>query len=266
MIEIEISSKSEKLFKKINIKRDIEKLCSKIFDSPSIETLENKTRILMNEKPKYKAEIIHAQHVCGGGSICGDNLQFFNSGTGKMIVILSDGMGTGGRAAVDSTIASGIISKLSKSGMSFDLALKIANFAMISKSEDESLATLDIFSLDLFTGVAKFLKAGAPFSLIKNKTKIKKIDLQSLPIGIFKEARFVKKEEKLNDQDIVVMFSDGVIATDEDLPEKELTVLDIEDFKVLAEQIVDEAINRQEDKYDDDITALCLKLVKNKEV
>ena len=57
-----------------------------------------------------------------------------------MVFILSDGMGTGGRAAVEGALACKIMESLIKSGMSFFTAAKITNSALRVKSEDEVLS------------------------------------------------------------------------------------------------------------------------------
>ncbi len=57
-------------------------------------------------------------------------------------MLISDGMGCGGRAAVDGAMASNLMSKLLKAGFGIDCSLKIVNSAMLFKSTDESLATL----------------------------------------------------------------------------------------------------------------------------
>ena len=54
------------------------------------------------------------------------------------------------------------MSKLIKSGLGFDCALQIVNSALMVKSGDESLATLDIICIDLCTGIADLMNAGAP--------------------------------------------------------------------------------------------------------
>lgn len=76
-----------------------------------------------------------AQHVCNNGSLCGDHCTYFNDGLGRMVMIVSDGMGSGGRAAVDGAMAAGILAKLAKAGISFDCALRIVNSALLVKSE-----------------------------------------------------------------------------------------------------------------------------------
>ena len=90
-----------------------------------------------------------AQHACDQGQLCGDHYDVFADGRGRMVVIISDGMGTGGRAAVDGAMAAGIMGKLIKAGLGFDCALRIVNSALVVKSGDESLATLDVATVDL---------------------------------------------------------------------------------------------------------------------
>ena len=59
--------------------------------------------------------------------------------------------------------------KLLKAGFGFDAALKLINSALLVKAGDESLATLDIGCIDLYTGNAEFLKAGAACSFVTQK-------------------------------------------------------------------------------------------------
>lgn len=133
----------------------------------------------------FQAELAIAQHVCNNGSLCGDHCTYFNDGLGRMVMIVSDGMGSGGRAAVDGAMAAGILAKLAKAGISFDCALRIVNSALLVKSGDESLATLDVARVDLFSGKAEFCKAGAAVSYVVRKGKIHRVDLPSLPARNF---------------------------------------------------------------------------------
>ena len=88
----------------------------------------------MSERPAYETEAGDGQHVCNNGSLCGDYCSYFNDGMGRMVMIISDGMGSGGRAAVDGAMAAGILAKLAKAGISFDCALRIVNSALLVKS------------------------------------------------------------------------------------------------------------------------------------
>lgn len=49
---------------------------------------------------------------------------------------------------------------LLKAGFTAELAARLVNVALALKSEDESGATLDLISVDLYTGTARLFKAG----------------------------------------------------------------------------------------------------------
>lgn len=59
--------------------------------------------------------------------LCGDTFESFYDGRGNYVVILSDGMGTGPRAALDSAMASGLMARLVKAGFGFQSALRLVN-------------------------------------------------------------------------------------------------------------------------------------------
>ena len=77
-----------------------------------------------------------------------------------------------------------------------DASLKIVNAALNGESGDESLATLDLCSVDLFTGEAEFCKAGAPVSFLRKGGEAFMVEAPSLPAGILREVRFSKLNER----------------------------------------------------------------------
>lgn len=125
-------------------------------------------------------------------------------------MILSDGMGTGPRAALDSAMASGLMARLVKAGFGFQSALRLVNSSLLLKSRDESLATLDIVKIDLYTGKAVFYKAGAAPSVIRRQNgKLLEIKKAALPAGILRDATFSSCEGQLENGDTVIIASDG---------------------------------------------------------
>lgn len=80
---------------------------------------------------------------------------------------------------------------------------------MLVKSREESLATLDIVKIDLYTGQCSVYKAGATQSLLKRAGKISEIKKSAMPIGILREAEFATARGTLRDNDLLVMMSDG---------------------------------------------------------
>ena len=243
--------------------KELSTLCERSLDVPNISTIKNSCRIQISERTVFQTQLSVHQHTCNNGKLCGDNYLYFNDGTGNLIVIISDGMGTGGKAAVDGTMASELMSKLIKSGISFDSAIKIVNSALLVKSGDESLATLDILSLNLFTGKTKLMKAGAPATFIRKKRNIEKIDLSSLPIGILNEAVFLHDSMELDNGDIILMVSDGVTDTGSKWVEEELREYDDKDIDRFTKNIINKTILKRKSTHDDDITAIAIKIYKS---
>ncbi len=259
-VEAEIVRGDRMRFHKGELTKRISRACGRTFAIPAVHPAGDTCRIVLTERPVYRARLGMAQHVCGNGRLCGDSWEAFQDGSGRQHLVISDGMGTGGRAAVDGTMASGILSKLMEAGVGVDASLKIVNAALMAKSGDESLATLDLCSVDLFTGEAEFCKAGAPVSFLRKGGEAFMVEAPSLPAGILREVRFSKLNETLEDGDLAVLVSDGAIAGGSEWILKELEEWDGDSPQKLAEKLTDKAVFQRQDGRDDDITVAVLLL------
>jgi stage II sporulation protein E len=240
---------------------EISRACGRVFQQPCISYVKGKCRLQMSELPLYRVQTGCAQHSCSNAQLCGDSWECFSDGNGRQIAIISDGMGTGGRAAVDGAMASGIMSRLIKAGIGFDAALKIVNSALLVKSGDESLATIDLAALDLFSGNSEFMKAGAPISILRKSGRAVRVDAPSLPVGILNDTNFTKSSDSLEDGDLLVLLSDGALASGDEWICDEVEKWKGQVPQELAEYIVAQAIVRRSDGHDDDITALVMKVM-----
>ena len=262
-VEIETVDTNRNHVKKPQLLKEISKACGRRLDTPCLSLAPNRCRMQMSERPCFDTQIGSAQHISGNGQLCGDSYNYFNDGMGRLIAVISDGMGTGGRAAVDGSMAESIMTKLTKAGLGFDCALRVVNSALMVKSGDESLATLDVVCIDLFTGHAEIMKAGAPLSIIKKNGKTYRCNGASLPAGILTDIRFSHDSAKLGLNDWLCMVSDGAIATGDMWLESLIQDWKDGSAQELAKAIVTEARNRRTDGYDDDITAVAIRLMRN---
>lgn len=226
------------------------------FELPCVNTCGGQTLITLSEKACYSAPASGAQITCSGSPVSGDSYECFNDGCGRQILVISDGMGTGARAAVDGAMASGLLARLIKAGFGFDCALKVVNSSLLVKSSDESLATLDIACIDLFTGQVDFLKAGAPASFIRKNGKAHKLENASLPAGILPEVSFARSSAMLREGDIVLMASDGALEGNTEWICAHLEDWKDGDARELASHIAQEAKRRVSAIHDDDITVV----------
>ena len=262
-VELELADADRKLLKKNNMVREISKLCGRTLNPPQITAVSNRSRAMFSEKPKFDVQIGSAQHVCSNGSLCGDSFNYFNDGQGRFVSVISDGMGTGGRAAVDASMAVSIMSKLLKVGFGYDCALSVANSALMVKSQDESLATVDLVSLDLFSGNAEIMKAGAPITFVRQSGKINRIEPTSLPAGILSDIKLTHDNLTLGDGDIIVMISDGAVSISDKWIGAMMRDFDGDEIQNLVNDIIDEATIGSKLGRDDDITVIGIRVVEN---
>lgn len=243
-------------YNRLKLLRQLEICCDREFDPPIITETGGSVYITLTERAELTLDTGIFQLPCSPSGICGDAYSSFTDGKGRAFMILSDGMGCGGRAAVDGAMASGLITRLLKSGFGYDCSLSILNSAMLFKSTDESLATVDVACIDLFSGRTDMLKAGAAPTVIRRSGKCGVAQSTSLPAGILREVGFDKATVKLKAGDIIVMMSDGVTAEGTDWICAELEAWQDKSAAQLAEHLAHCARRRRADNHQDDITVL----------
>ena len=262
-VELELAVGKKTAISAAQLGREVSRACSRVFESPSISFEGDRARVTMSELPLYDLEIGSAQHICNDGSLCGDCLNYFNNGEGSTVALLSDGMGSGGRAAVDANMAVSIMTRLCKAGLSYDCSLAVVNASLMIKSEEESLATLDLADFNRFTGKLTLMKAGACTTFVRRSSKLLTKDMPSLPLGILNEARFIKEDVTLSKDDMVVMVSDGALIGSPGWIEKLIVSCRNSPAQDLAARIVEEARRRRAGDHDDDISAVVLRVTEN---
>lgn len=142
--------------------------------------------------------------------VSGDNYTFMELKDNKYLIALSDGMGTGENAAMESTVTINLLEQLLEVGYDHELAVKTINSILMLKSPEDNFSTLDITLADLYTGEAKMIKIGASPTYIKRDSEVKEISAASLPVGIISQLDVQVKKMTLRDGDFVVMMTDGV--------------------------------------------------------
>lgn len=255
-LEIKLKLDPEAVLNRLQIMKMLSLACERDFDIPNITKTNDGALMTVNEHPEFRIDIGVDQHCAVTGSVCGDSCKFFNDGKGHFIMVLSDGMGTGGRAAVDGAMASGLMARLLKAGFGYDCSLKILNSSMLFKSSDESLATVDIASIDLFTGNTELYKAGAAPTIVRRNGKPGRAESNSLPIGILKDVSFDRAGIRLKSDDILLLVSDGVTFDGTEWIRTELEHWHDGCAQDLAEHICNCARRRRTDGRRDDITVM----------
>lgn len=250
-------------FYKFDVPNNIEKfeeeisfICGKPFMRPEFFINDSSTILRMCEKTNLNPLIMSKQHTNKGEKYCGDSFQSFFDGMGNFYVVMCDGMGTGFSASVSGNMSSKVISNMIRAGINPKTAISISNSFLISKSDDETLSTVDIFSINLFSGESSFIKAGSASSFIKKGSEVIKVSSNTFPIGILTNFNISTTYCKLNKNDIVLVMSDGITDTGEEwienLIRNEINILNLND------KILKTARSLREN--DDDITSILIKI------
>ncbi|MBE6785689.1 MAG: hypothetical protein E7538_05565 [Ruminococcaceae bacterium] len=245
----------------IRIKNTLESATGRFFDEPDVSFTELGVFIRFDENPPFYLLVGTAQRPFVKDAPCGDSVALCKRSDTCSAVLLSDGMGTGSSAALDSNMAVHLMEKLLSGGFSFESAVKLVNSSLIMKSTDESMATMDGLCVNLYTGEATFYKAGAALSFIRSDREVFAVEESSLPLGILREVSFARQSTVLRSGDIVLMVSDGITAGDCGWLNDELLSWSTNNMEDLAGHIVQLAALRQDALTGDDLTAIAVKLV-----
>lgn len=263
-LSVEVTLPAFKLAKlpMAEIVAELSEICETVFDMPAVREAESTAKLQFNERANLSAEHGRVQIACGGSKLCGDCSDFFLDNRGRAHMLVSDGMGSGGKAAIDAAMTVSLLTKLICAGFEFDAALKMVNSALLVKSNEESLSTVDLVCVDLFTGRTEFLKAGAAPSYVLRAGTVGKVESTSMPAGILRGVEFEKSSMTLREGDAIVLISDGVILTGAEWLIPQIKLSKALSAQEMAQEIASTAKQRRTDSHDDDITVAVLKLGK----
>lgn len=180
-------------------------------ENPEISGSGGRYRITASEVQPLSAKIGSYQLPQGQNKVCGDCCESFTDAQGALYVVLSDGMGTGSRARVDSAIACSVLSKLIKAGIPLPSALETVNTTLLVKSADESFATMDICKINLESGECAVYKAGAATTYIKSSNRLIRAALSSPPAGSGGRMSVPAQRFKVSAGDVIIMATDGAV-------------------------------------------------------
>lgn len=237
------------------------RICRRDFDPPQVLSCKGMTTLLFCEKPALRA-VFGTAGTAAKGTVSGDAVQQFCSPTAAQM-ILCDGMGTGRPAAVDGSLAAELTARLLKAGFTAELAARLVNVALALKSDEESGATLDLISVDLYTGTARIFKAGAAPGFLVHGGRARPVGDISLPIGILGGVNGQSRVVHLAAGDYAVLVSDGLLVDGPGWVAKqlELSAAAGDPPEKVAQILVETARARAEQTgRPDDITAAVLRL------
>ena len=159
--------------------------------------------------PPFDAIVGQSVKIKEGSEACGDTKSVTRLNGDRIMIALSDGMGSGEEANRGSAAAISLVENFYRTGVEEKTVLPLINH-LLTMRNDGSFQTLDMCVVDLRTAEADFIKLSAPESVIKRRSGSEIVEGGALPLGILREITPSVSRRKLASGDVVVLATDGV--------------------------------------------------------
>lgn len=245
---------------------------SKVISSLADDIEEKDRNVISTEtlqkEAKFKIEIASRITTKNNSEVSGDSFIQTKLRDGKYMMAISDGMGSGPRAKKSSSTVIKMLKRLLTTGFDKDISIGLINSSVNLNSSEETYATIDISVFNNNTGNIEFIKNGACPTFIKTNNNVEVVKAISLPAGIVDNIDLVVYDKDLVGGEIVIMCSDGILESNEELANKELWVkellenIETDDIQRIADILIQESIDNGLGIAKDDMTVLVAKIEK----
>ena len=219
---------------------------------------------VLKRKAHFDAAFGIASCPKSGERASGDTHSVMKIDERRFLVALSDGMGSGEEARSVSDRALSLLESFYKAKMPSDTVLDTVN-KLIAFSSEEKFSCLDLAAVNLDTGGADIVKIGSPAGYLLSGEELRVLEGESLPMGMLEAVHPATLQVTMKENDFLLFLSDGVstaFGSSADLLEY-LSTLRPLNPQSLAEEILQNALNRYRGKAEDDMTVLAVKLMKS---
>lgn len=160
---------------------------------------------------RFQVDVQSVRAARPGSLVCGDSFSQLKLRDGKLAFIISDGMGYGTKAALESGTTVRLLKQLLDYGFEREFAVSTVNSILLLRSPEDTFATVDLAIVDLFTGTVEFIKNGAaPSYILKQGGVVQRIQANSMPLGMLDRIDYYCERVTLDSGDMLVMVTDGV--------------------------------------------------------
>lgn len=143
-----------------------------------------------------------------GEQLCGDHIEIIEADDDSMVLVLADGLGSGVKASILSTLTSKIIATMTSQGISLEECVKtIAATLPICKVREVAYSTFTIIRL-IHNEVAEIICYDNPDVIMYRQGKIYEIPFENMNI---EGKRIHKASITLQENDTFIAMSDGCI-------------------------------------------------------
>lgn len=192
---------------------------SEVLGTPLREEREENGRLLFAQAEPFRATAGLAGAPRQGEPVSGDTGIWFRREDGILFLLLCDGMGSGQGARQESTQAAKLVESFLRAGMDPEEAVETVSSALALRGEAGGSTTIDLLSVDLFSGRCCLHKQGAAPTYVCRGGRVKCAVGNSLPAGIVTGEKAKPDIHKFRGEkgDWIVMVTDGILCGREDI-------------------------------------------------
>lgn len=166
---------------------------------------------------KYQIFCGIAKITKAGEMVSGDNYAFLQKDTGKVVMSLADGMGSGVGACRESEKVIDLLEQFLDAGFPQETAVRMINSCMLLQNRQQMFSTIDLCMIDLYNAKCDMIKSGAAATFLSYGKEIEVIRSNAFPAGIMQQSDYESMHRQLSSGCTVIMMTDGVL---EALPEE----------------------------------------------
>lgn len=254
-------------------KKEIVSIASNILEKPvTIKLILNsskseKSRIKLVSTPDFEIQTSVTGATKNGEEVSGDSYLIEEIQDLKHLSVISDGEGNGRSAYKSSKTVIDMLERLLDGGFNESSAIEIINGVLKLKSTDNNFSTVDSMIIDLKTGVSQYIKLGAAPTYIFHDSKVITIKNSTIPVGLSETVDYIPIVKKLEDKDVIIQISDGVVQEEDNSTDNYFTNyiknIDVnKSAKMLADELYKFVLKENKNILKDDVTIIVTKLKK----
>lgn len=162
---------------------------------------------------QYAVNTWIAKKAASDHSVSGDSYTFFENVKGLYVAAVGDGMGTGKKAHTRSNMVINLLECLYEDNPDHETAIKIINSFLAMKTEQESFSTIDMCTMNLYSGETEFIKAGGCSTFVFDGKDVRLLGSNTAPVGILNKPNTFTVKETVDNSLVIVLLTDGVLDT-----------------------------------------------------
>lgn len=196
-----------------------------------------------------------------GELVSGDNYTLMQKDTGKIVMSLADGMGSGANACRESEKAIELLEQFLEAGFPQESAVRLINSCMLLQSSEQMFSTIDLCMIDLYNAKCNLIKSGASATFIKRENEVEVITSSGFPTGVIQQSDYESMHRQLVSGNTIIMMTDGVLdALPEERREQTMAELIVKTYsrnaREYAQRLMERIYLMQKLQARDDMTIL----------